>query len=145
MNTGAEYCPKARTDGLLAHDVADEIVVYDLKDGTAYCLNPVAAVVWKHCDGTTPVSTLTGLIGKAGVPAEPAAVYHVLDELAEIRLLDEDVLQKGARPQISRRELLLRLGMSAALVLASVSAITVPAPAQAMSGHGPTGPTGPTG
>ena len=53
---------KARHDRLVVEAVSDELVVYDLDRGTVHLLNPVAALVWKHCDGRTTVAQLASLL-----------------------------------------------------------------------------------
>jgi Coenzyme PQQ synthesis protein D (PqqD) len=138
MSDSLNYCPTARKEDILAHDVGNEVVIYDLKDDKAYCLNRVAAKVWKHCDGQTPISKLAGLLDEFGVPAEPVGVLSVLEQLTEYNLLDSN----GPKPKkVSRRDVLARLGVAAAVVLVSVSVINAPTASQAAS----TGLTGPVG
>ena len=40
--------PRARTEGLVVTELPDELLVYDLERHRAYCLNPTAALVFKH-------------------------------------------------------------------------------------------------
>ncbi|HEY9713819.1 MAG TPA: PqqD family protein [Chroococcales cyanobacterium] len=126
-------CPKARQDDILAHDVGNEVVIYDLKSDQAYCLNKVAAKVWKNCDGQTPLSEIATKLEEVGVPGEQVGVSCVLDQLAEARLIEGN----GKNGAVTRREVLSRMGVAAAAVLASVTALNVPTAAAAQSG--PTG------
>ena len=51
-----QYLPAARTSGLVVRELAEETLVYDEERHRAHCLNRTAALVWRHCDGKTPVS-----------------------------------------------------------------------------------------
>src|SRR5919204_202395 len=68
--------PHARTDQLVVSDVDDEVLVYDLARHRAHCLNRTTALVWRHCDGQTPVATLAArLQGELGAPIEAEVVW----------------------------------------------------------------------
>ena len=57
-------CPKARDDeAIVAQDVLDEYVVYDLYRHKVHSLNPTAATVWQWCDGETPLADMTDRLG----------------------------------------------------------------------------------
>ena len=131
MSDSLNYCPIARKEEILAHDVGNEVVIYDLKDDKAYCLNRVSAKIWKHCDGQTPVSELAKLLDEVGVPAEPVAVLSVLEQLAEARLLEST---EAKAHKVTRRDVLAGLGVAAAVVLASVTSMSAPRASQAASG-----------
>ena len=84
-------CPKARDDeAIVAQDVLDEYVVYDLLRHKVHALNPTAATVWHWCDGQTPLEELTGRLGTELAldreRAEPL-LYLALDRLERAKLL----------------------------------------------------------
>jgi hypothetical protein len=122
----------ARQDGLLVETVGEELLLYDQTSHTAHCLSPIAASVWRHCDGEHDVTELAGLAG-----ASESLVAAALRELGEKDLLDtEPQLLQGAAPGISRREAIVRgvrVGAAAAAVPLIVSA-TAATPAMASSG-----------
>ncbi|HEX8686306.1 MAG TPA: PqqD family protein, partial [Pyrinomonadaceae bacterium] len=43
--------PRARAEGVVVREVAEEVLVYDLDTHRAVCLNATAAAVWRLCDG----------------------------------------------------------------------------------------------
>ena len=47
--------PRARKEGLLEEAVGEELLLYDQDSHTAHCLSPIAACVWRHCDGERDV------------------------------------------------------------------------------------------
>jgi hypothetical protein len=52
MNQQAKNArPLARKQDLLVRELADEVLVYDLANDEAHCLNETAAFVWMRCDG----------------------------------------------------------------------------------------------
>lgn len=125
--------PRARKDQLLVEEVKDELVVYDLKLEKAHLLNPVAAFVWRHCDGETTVAQLVALLRDE---LEPAAnedvVLLALDELGQNHLLEEARAASTIARSFSRRQLMRRLAVVAAigLTLPVIESLDPP-PAQA--------------
>jgi hypothetical protein len=125
--------PRARQDGLLEETVGEELLLYDQDSHTAHCLSPIAACVWRHCDGERDVTELAELAG-----ASENLVADALDELREKDLLDaESTLMQSTVPGISRREAvgrIARVGAAAAATSLIVSA-TAATPAMASSGE----------
>lgn len=119
--------PQAREDGLVVQELADETLVYDLRNHQAHCLNRAARAVWRLCDGTRDEAALARLLAKelAG-DADEDVVRLALRDLARARLLREPL---RALPRVSRRRLIQRLGQAAALPL--VVSIVSPTAAQA--------------
>ncbi len=137
--------PKAREDGLVVEELHDEVLIYDLKRHRAYCLNRTAALVWRHCDGQTPVAEMAELLEKElTLPADEKIVRMALDRLARARLLRERVTPPdGARS--SRREFARKLALvgGLSLLLPVVSSIVAPTPVEALSCTSPAGCCGP--
>jgi hypothetical protein len=125
--------PRARRDGLLEEEVGEELLLYDQNSHTAHCLSPVAACVWRHCDGERDVAELAELAG-----ASEGLVVGALHELREKGLLVvEPELMQGVVPGVSRREAIgrgVRYGAAAAAGSMIVSA-TAATPAMASSGE----------
>jgi hypothetical protein len=126
--------PRARQDGLLVDAVGEELLLYDQNSHTAHCLSPIAACVWRHCDGKRDVTELAELAG-----VSEGLVVDALHELREKELLDaEPHVMQSTVPGISRREAIGRVagyGAAAASVPLIVSA-TAATPAMASSGEG---------
>ncbi len=121
--------PRARQDGLLVETVGEELLLYDRDSHTAHCLSPIAACVWRHCDGEHDMSELAELAG-----VSESLVADALHELSEKDLLAaEPVLIRSTIPGISRREAIGRVvGIGAAATPLIVSA-TAATPAMASS------------
>ncbi len=125
--------PRARKDGLLEETIGEELLLYDRDSHTAHCLSPIAAYIWRHCDGERDVTKLAELAG-----ASESLVADALHELREKDLLAvEPELMQSTIPGISRREAIgrvARYGAAAAGASLIVSA-TAATPAMASSGE----------
>jgi hypothetical protein len=126
--------PRARQDGLLEETVGEELLLYDQNSHTAHCLSPIAACVWRHCDGERDVTKLAVL-----AEVSESLVADALHELREKDLLiAEPQLMQSTVPGISRREAIgrgARYGAAAVAIPLIVSA-TAATPAMASSGEG---------
>lgn len=49
--------PIARTKDLVIQNSADEVLIYDLNDHHALCLNKTSAAVWRLCDGENSIES----------------------------------------------------------------------------------------
>lgn len=122
--------PTRRTEGVVVTELMGEVLVYDLERHRAHCLNPPAAVVFKHCDGTRTVEDLARLLeSELGAPADPDCVWLALDRLDKARLLRPRVKRPPAAGRVSRRDLVRRIGIAALLPV--VTSLLAPTPAQA--------------
>ncbi|HEX8499745.1 MAG TPA: PqqD family protein [Pyrinomonadaceae bacterium] len=127
--------PRARAEGVVVREVAEEVLVYDLDTHRAVCLNATAAAVWRLCDGRrAPADIRRALEKTAGGAVPEELVWLALEQLCRDRLLDA---RPPARPPalagLSRREMMRRVGLAAALALPAVAAVVAPTPAQAAS------------
>ena len=70
--------PRARTEGLVVRELPDELLVYDLERHRAHCLNPTAALVFKHCDGRRSVAQIARILRReldVDAPADESLVW----------------------------------------------------------------------
>jgi len=121
--------PRARQDGLLEEEVSEELLLYDQESHTAHCLSPVAACVWRHCDGEHDLAELAVL---AGVGEE--LVAGALYELREKDLLDaEPEVTQSTVPGESRREAIVRVGRYGAAAAAGSMVVSATAATPALA------------
>jgi hypothetical protein len=125
--------PRARDEGLVIEDLPDEVLVYDLKRDKAHCLNPMAALVWRHCDGETSVAEMVRLLqAELKTPVDEELVWFALDQLEKSFLLQERQTRR-LRGRLSRRELVRRLGLTAGVTLPLITSILAPTVVEAAS------------
>ena len=117
--SGAMAHPRARKAKLIVRRLPDETLVYDVERSRAHCLGPVAAAVWRQCDGRSSAARIATVVAKeTGASVGEAAVMVALDRLQDARLLAED-LPEGGR---SRREWMKKAAMVAGLTVVSITA-----------------------
>ena len=128
----ARHYPLARTSGLVVRDVdADgETLVFDTLTQDAYCLDAAVAAVWSRCDGQTSVEDLAAVLGP---DAHPKMVWVALEQLRSMGLIVPETLGANEFHGLSRREMLKRIGVGAALAAPLIFAVKVPAVAAASS------------
>jgi hypothetical protein len=125
--------PRARQDDLLEETVGEELLLYDQESHTAHCLSPIAACIWRHCDGEHNATELAELAG-----ASEDLVADALHELREKDLLAaEPQLMQSTIPGISRREAIVRVARYGAAATAGsmIVSATAATPAMASSGE----------
>lgn len=126
--------PRARKEGLLVEELPHELLVYDLERHKAHCLNPTAALVWKHCDGRTTVQEMARLLAKIlDASVDEDVVWCALNQLEKDHLLEEKIAWPVGVERISRRTLIRRVGM-AAVLLPLITTIVAPSAVEAASG-----------
>jgi hypothetical protein len=121
--------PRARQEDLLEETVGEELLLYDRNSHTAHCLSPIAACVWRHCDGEHDVTDLARLAG-----ASENLVADALHELREKDLLyAEPQLVQSTIPGESRREAIVRVGRYGAAAVAGSLIVSATAATPAMA------------
>lgn len=128
--------PQAREEQLLVENLGDEVLVYDEDRNLAHRLNRTAALVWRQCDGAHSITEMALLLhAELGIPADEELVLLTLDRLEKAHLLQQPFQRPVTVANVSRREVIRRLGLSGALILLLpiVNTITAPTPAMAQS------------
>jgi Coenzyme PQQ synthesis protein D (PqqD) len=117
--------PQARQDGIVVRELPDEILIYDLEQHKAHCLNQTAGAVWRHCDGeTSPREISYRLAREFSTPVDEDVVWLALDELGTLNLLESPVVRETG---MSRAQLMRRVGvLTAAVALPAAFSLHVP-------------------
>ncbi len=118
--------PRARQESLIVRDLTDEVVIYDLQNNQAHCLNQPSAIVWKNCDGRTTIASARRILErelKTNVSDE--VVWLALDQLKKFDLLAEDFNRPQGTDRVHRRTVLRHLGI-AALAIPAIITLTAP-------------------
>jgi hypothetical protein len=114
--------------------IGAETLVYDERRHRAYCLNGSSSVIWRLADGAHTVAEIREAASvelKTRVSEE--FVAYALEELRRDGLMEPSAVEE-ARPAISRRAVLQRLGVGSVLLLPAIASIVAPTAAQAYSG-----------
>lgn len=127
--------PLKRESQVLVENVENEILIYDLENAQANCLNQTAALVWEYADGKSSASQIAKRVSaKLGAPVSEQVVWYALDQLNRKNLLQESVQLPTKYATMSRRDFMKRAAMVGAVVaIPAVVAIAAPKVAEAGS------------
>jgi len=127
-----QLIPEARKEGLVVQELSDEVLVYDRTRNKAHCLNSTAALVWGYCDGKTSVPQIARAIeSKINEPVAEDIVWLGVEQLDKNHLLRERAQFPEYKIGLSRREVMKRAGLAAAITLPVVTSIIAPTATQA--------------
>ncbi len=139
MEKNENAIPQARTKDLVTRDLPDEVLVYDLNNHKAHCLNHTAATVWKYCDGKTSVPEIAArLKSDHQLAADENIVWLAVNRLSKANLLQERIKQPAESARLGRRAA-LRIGTAVAVPI--VMSILAPTAQAACTGGGMLGAT----
>ena len=125
-----QVIPAARQEGLIVQELSDEVLVYDQQRHKAHCLNQTAAVVWRQCDGRRGAPEVARRASaELGARVGEEVVWLAVEELGRRGLLKER--QRLGAGGASRREVMKRLGVGAAVAIPLVTTIVAPEAAEA--------------
>jgi hypothetical protein len=136
MDVMAHGPPLARKEQLLCREVPEGLMVFDLDRQQAHSLNQTAALVWRHCDGTTGVADLAALLQRElNLPAEETVVWLALDRLEKAHLLEGRLSRSAESAGLSRRAVIRKMGLAGGMValLPLVDTLVAPRAAEAQS------------
>ena len=127
--------PLARKEGLLLRELPDELLVYDLERHKASCLNQMAMLTWRRCDGRATVPEIAeALRAERQLPVDERAVWLALERLSRAHLFEEPVVLPRWAEGYSRRQWAAGVGKLSAGLVATVVSIVSPTLAAAQSG-----------
>ena len=137
IKMGLDNRPISRKDDLVVQELNGEVLIYDLRENKAFCLNETSALVWQSCDG----SKTAGEIGKE--LGNEDMVWLALNDLKREKLVEHELTTPAKFVGMSRREVVKSLGMSSMLALPMIAALVAPVAAQGASNCGTPCNTGP--
>jgi hypothetical protein len=124
MSQSEDFMPRARSDGIVAEQIDDGVVVYDERTATAHYLSGAAAYVWDCADGQRSAQAIAAELGLA-----PEMVEQAVAELVQAGLFEEPPAEQG----YSRRQAAIRLAQVGGAALAAPLIYSVAVPASAVA------------
>lgn len=126
--------PRSLASQVSTQQVGLELLVYDERRHQAFCLNAVSAAVWKLCDGQRTVEQIAAAAQSAGLAGlTEEAVLLAVDQLHADGLVVDDTPWMPI-PEVSRRVMMQRLAVGAAVLVPGVAMVMAPKAAQAYNG-----------
>lgn len=126
--------PRTRREGLHRNELDGQVVLYDEQSDQVHLLDPTTAAVYDLLEGNRSIDEVTGLLSeRLRIPADTALVELALDELDKVGLLVENE-KPGESRDVSRREVIRKLGLTGAFAVLVPAILTVATPATATAG-----------
>lgn len=127
--------PRSRQDNIVIQEFDNEILIYDLNQNKAYCLNETSAMVWQKCDGSKSVSEISRILTeklKSNVSED--IVWLAVSQFKKDKLLGNNEEIFSDFDGLSRREIVKRIGFASMVALPVISAVVAPTALHAQSG-----------
>jgi len=101
-NSSVIGCPK-RQEQIIAQRGADEVLLFNMDDGSYFALNEVGNRIWELCDGTHGMAEMVCVLAKEyNAPAEMIEM-DVLEVLEDLRKKDLIVDSEQDRRDVDGR------------------------------------------
>ena len=114
--------------------VDGETLLYDQQRHKAFCLNCIASAIWRLCDGAHNTAQIADAASvELGTAISEEAVLLAFEDFRRDDLIEPSVEPLPAA-MLSRRDIAIKLGVSAAMMLPVIAAVVAPRAAQAYSG-----------
>ena len=126
MKNRMSKTPQARTSGVVVEHLADEVLVYDLANDRAHCLNRAAASVWEKCDGQRTISEIASEVGDGSRDGGEEVVWMAVEQLSRAGLMEKKLKGPAEAGSMSRREVIKRIAVAAAIGVPVVTSIVAP-------------------
>jgi hypothetical protein len=136
LTTFIEVKPKGlNRDQLIVEELGAELMIYDQKRNQAFCLNQKAALVFQYCDGNTTVGGIAARLTQTlGEPVGEKVVQFALQGLSQDGLLEPSDIPPIFATGMTRREVMQKIGVRAAVALPLVTTLMVATPKAHASG-----------
>jgi hypothetical protein len=130
----AKTNPVSRQSDLVVQEATGELLIYDLKNNRALCLNETTTAVYQLCDGTNSINDLSRQLSrKLNSSVTEELVWLALDQLQRENLLATVIEKPAAFAGLSRREVIRRIGTATLVALPFITALIAPTAARAGS------------
>jgi Coenzyme PQQ synthesis protein D (PqqD) len=119
--------PISRKADLVVQEMDNEVLIYDLTENKAYCLNQTSALVWQLCDGNKTIDEISEILGqKLNSSANQDIVWFALDQLKKENLIENEIGSHKTLTGMSRREVIRKVGLGTMMALPIVASISAP-------------------
>jgi hypothetical protein len=117
---------------LIARKIDDELLLFDEETSTAHCLNGIASEIWMACERQSSAADVAAALNTRRPDMDKEVVRASLSRMAAAGLLEETIDEENI--STARRDLIRKMGLTAAVVLPIVvTSVLIPPPAAAAS------------
>ena len=126
--------PLGRKTDIVVQEMNGEVLIYDLKDNKAFCLNETSALVWQMCDGEKSVSAISNdLSKKLKSPINEDLIWLAIDQLKKENLIANGEELPNNFEGMNRRDVIKKVGLASMIALPVISGLVAPTAINAAS------------
>lgn len=126
--------PISRQNNLVTQDLEIELLIYDLSNNKAFCLNETSAMIWQLCDGAKSIAEIAELMSNnLKIPVSEDLVRLAIGDLQKENLVEIESNQRFFEGK-SRRDVIKKIGFVSMITLPVVSSLVAPRAVEAQSG-----------
>ena len=126
--------PVSRSSNIVIQKLAGELLIYDLLDSKAHCLNETSAMIWNLCDGNNSSFEISRKLSeKEKETVSEDFVILAFDQLKKANLFENAQDIPTAFDGMSRRDVIKRVGFASMIALPIVSSLIAPTAVSAQS------------
>lgn len=126
--------PLSRKENIVVQELDGEVLIYDLSENKAFCLNETSALVWEMCDGNKSISEISeGLGKKLNSKASEDLVWLAIDQLKKEKLIANSEEIAYDFNGMSRRDVIKKVGLGTMIALPIVTGLIAPTAINAQS------------
>ena len=126
--------PLLRTENLVVKELPNEILIYDLENNKAYCLNETARLIMNECNGVNSVDdSIISLNRKLNTKLDEEMIWMVINQFQEFNLIEKGYEIPVQTTKVSRRRI-LQTAAALGIALPIVTSLVAPIAAHAQSG-----------
>jgi Coenzyme PQQ synthesis protein D (PqqD) len=126
--------PLSRKSNIVVQELDGEVLIYDLIDNKAFCLNETSALIWQFCDGNKSVNEISQLLGeKLNTSTNEDLVWLAIDQLKKEKLIENDTELSSPFQGMNRRQVIKKVGLGTMIALPIIASLTAPLAIHAVS------------
>ena len=126
--------PKSRKSNIVVQELDKELLIYDLSNNKAFCLNESLILVWQYADGRNSVTDISILLSrKLKTKVSEEFVQFGLDQLKKDNLLENGTEFEINFNGLNRRQIIKKIGFASMITLPLISSVVAPTSAMAAS------------
>ena len=137
--------PKTRNENIVVQEMEQEILIYDLKENKALCLNETSALIYQLCNGKRTIQEIADAMSiKLNKLVSEDLIWLALDNFKKDNLLENNEQFEINFNGLSRRQVIKKIGLASMIALPVAASIVAPNAAMAASAGNCTACTAPS-
>jgi hypothetical protein len=119
--------PLSRQSNIVVQELENEILIYDLNNNKAFCLNETSSLVYQFCDGQHSVTEISHLMSiKLKTLISEDFIWLALKSFRKDNLLENGDEINDHFAGLTRREIVKKVGLTSIVAFPLVASLVAP-------------------